>query len=219
MPQFVQGLLVIVAYLFGSIPSAVWLGRAFHKVDVRDHGSGNAGATNTFRTLGWKTGVPVLLLDVLKGYGAVQLASFVTRLEPGSDPFINFQLLLGISALVGHIFPLFAQFRGGKGIATLLGFMLGVEPMSSLVCLGIFILVLIATRIVSVSSMSSALAFPFITVFVFKNDTPALMVFSALIAITVIVTHRANIKRLLKKEESKVSLKRKKEQPQPTGET
>jgi glycerol-3-phosphate acyltransferase PlsY len=219
MPQVIQGLLVIVAYLLGSIPSAVWLGKAFHGVDVRDHGSGNAGATNTFRTLGWKTGVPVLLLDVFKGFGAVQLALFVARLEPGSDPFINYQLLLGIAALVGHIFPLFAQFRGGKGIATLLGFMLGVEPMSSLVCLGIFIVILVATRIVSVSSMSAALAFPFVTVFVFKNDTPALMVFSALIAITVVVTHRANIKRLLKKEESKVSLKRKKEQPQPTGET
>jgi len=219
MASILQGLLILVAYIVGSLPSAVWLGKLFHGVDVRDHGSGNAGATNTIRVLGPKTGVPVLLLDVLKGFGAVQLVRFLPYLEAGSDAYINYQLLLGTAALLGHIFPIFAQFRGGKGIATLLGFMIGVEPHASLVCVGIFIIVLLSTRIVSVSSMLSALSFPFVLIFLFKNDTPALMVFSALIAITVIVTHRANIKRLLHKEETKLSLSRKSKKASPSNES
>ncbi len=219
MPSILQGLLILVAYVLGSIPSAVWIGKFFHNVDVREHGSGNAGATNTIRVLGPKTGIPVLLLDVLKGFGAVQLVQFVSYLEPHTDPYINYQLLLGTAALLGHIFPIFAQFRGGKGIATLLGFMLGVEPQATLVCLGVFIVMLVSFRIVSLSSMSAALAFPFVLIFVFKSETPALMVFSALIAITVLVTHRANIKRLLHKEESKVSLKRKSKEVSPSNES
>lgn len=176
-------------------------------------------ATNTIRVLGPKTGIPVLLLDVLKGFGAVQLVQFVSYLEPNTDPYINYQLLLGTAALLGHIFPVFAQFRGGKGIATLLGFMLGVEPHATLVCLGVFIIMLAAFRIVSLSSMTAALTFPFVLIFIFKSETPALMVFSALIAITVLVTHRTNIKRLLHKEESKVSLKRKSKEVHPSNES
>lgn len=209
MPELLKFVYIIIAYLLGSIPTAVWLGKTFFHIDIREHGSGNAGATNTFRVLGPKIGVPVLLFDVFKGFAAVQLALLVKSLEIGSNPYISYQLVLGTAALLGHIFPVYAQFKGGKGVATLLGFMLGVHPYASLVCVGVFLLVFVTTRIVSVSSMSAALSFPFVVVFIFKSDSPALMLFSAFIAIAVVVTHRANIKRLLHKEEAKVSLKRK----------
>src|SRR3954465_15189349 len=110
-------LVLILAYLFGSIPTAVWIGQAFYGIDVREYGSGNAGATNTFRVLGKKAGIPVLIIDVLKGWLAVNIA-FLSRYAIGSVPYVNFQLVLGISSLLGHIFPIYVGFRGGKGIAT-----------------------------------------------------------------------------------------------------
>src|SRR6187200_3434 len=106
---------LLVAYLFGSIPTAVWIGQALYGIDVREYGSGNAGATNTFRVLGKKAGIPVLLLDILKGFLALQLVRFVGNYLPGTQQYVNFTLTLGIAALLGHIFPIFAGFRGGKG--------------------------------------------------------------------------------------------------------
>lgn len=206
-----QIVLTITAYLLGSIPTAVWLGKWLYHIDVRDHGSGNAGATNTFRTLGPKAGIPVLLFDVLKGYGAVQLAMLVKSLEIGSPSYVGLQLVLGAAALLGHIFPLYAGFRGGKGIATLLGFMLAVEPLASLMCIGVFILILLTTRIVSISSMSASIAFPIFVLLLFGKSTPALVVFALILPILVIYTHRTNIQRLINREESKVTLRKSKE--------
>src|ERR1700741_2137551 len=111
--------MLIAAYLFGSIPTAVWIGRAFYGIDVREFGSGNAGATNVFRVLGKKAGIPVLLLDVVKGILAVALAHF-SDFTSHTTPLINYQIAIGIAAVIGHIFPLFGGFRGGKGVATLL---------------------------------------------------------------------------------------------------
>src|SRR3954471_9295792 len=108
---------VILAYLFGSIPTAVWLGQAFYGIDVREYGSGNAGATNTFRVLGKKAGIPVLIIDILKGFAAVSIAGY-SAYTPHTASYVNYQLVLGVAALIGHIFPIFAAFRGGKGIAT-----------------------------------------------------------------------------------------------------
>src|ERR1051325_11494862 len=139
-------LALILAYLFGSIPTAVWIGQAFYNIDVREYGSGNAGATNTFRVLGKKAGIPVMLLDILKGWTATNLAYMIgvsTTGPSGSLSFTNFQLALGIAAVMGHLFPVFAGFRGGKGIATLFGTILAVNLPSALLCVSVFIVVLL----------------------------------------------------------------------------
>jgi glycerol-3-phosphate acyltransferase PlsY len=208
-------ILLLTAYLLGSIPSAVWIGKYFYKTDVREYGSGNAGATNVFRVLGKRAGIPVLLIDVLKGFAAVYLA----RMSPyhtGTDQFINLQLVLGIASLVGHIFPIFASFRGGKGIATLLGIILAVHPQAAFVSILVFILVLLMFSYVSLSSMIAAIVFPITVIFVFRTTVPSLIIFSILIAIMVLITHQKNIERLLRREESKAKLiKKKKKVKQP----
>lgn len=207
-------LLLLAAYLLGSVPTAVWIGKFFYKIDVREYGSGNAGATNTFRVLGKKAGIPVLMIDVLKGFIAVNLA-YISNYVPQSNQFINLELVLGIASLIGHIFPIFAQFRGGKGIATLLGIVLAVHLMGALIAIGIFILVLLISSYVSLSSMIAAVLFPVIVIFVFKETVPSLIIFSILIAIMVLITHQKNIERLLRKEESKAKIIKKKKKPQP----
>ncbi len=206
------------AYLLGSIPSAVWIGKFFYKIDVREYGSGNAGATNTFRVLGKKAGIPVLLIDTLKGFAAVSLA-YLSKYEPGSNQFINLQLVLGIASLVGHIFPIFASFRGGKGIATLLGIILAVHTSAALISIGIFIVVLLISSYVSLGSMIAAVAFPVIVIVVFQTKVPSLIIFSILIAIMVLITHQKNIERLLRREESKAKIiKKKKKVEEPVEE-
>jgi len=195
---------VIVAYLLGSIPSAVWIGKRFHGIDVREHGSGNAGTTNTIRVLGWKTGIPVLLIDLAKGWLASMLPVFLHMAEPESSLMTNLQIIGGVTAIIGHIFPIFAGFRGGKGVATVFGVLLALQFPLTLSCFAVFLIVLLITGIVSVSSMSAGLAFPILLFTVF--DTPSLIfkVFSVLVALALIITHRKNIERLLKGEEKKL---------------
>lgn len=202
-------LFLLGAYLLGSIPTAVWIGKYFYNIDVREYGSGNAGATNVFRVLGKKAGIPVLLIDILKGFVAVSIA-YSSDYTVGSKQFINLQLVLGIASLVGHIFPIFASFRGGKGIATLLGIILAILPFAAFISMGIFIAVLLISSYVSLSSMTAAVAFPIIVILVFKTTTPSLIIFSILIAIMVLITHQKNIERLLRREESKSKLINKK---------
>jgi acyl phosphate:glycerol-3-phosphate acyltransferase len=202
-------LLLLGAYLLGSIPTAVWIGKFFYKIDVREYGSGNAGATNTFRVLGKRAGIPVLLIDVLKGFAAVCLA-YLSPYPVGLNQYINLQLVLGIASLVGHIFPLFASFRGGKGIATLLGIILAVHPYAAFISIGVFIVVLLISSYVSLGSMIAAVVFPFVVIFVFKTTVPSLIIFSILIAIMVLITHQKNIERLIRREESKANLLKKK---------
>jgi acyl phosphate:glycerol-3-phosphate acyltransferase len=196
---------VLLAYLLGSIPNSVWIGKTFYNIDVREFGSGNAGATNTFRVLGKKAGIPVLLFDILKGTFAVAL-SYLSGFNPLSNEFIDLQLALGIAALIGHIFPVFAGFRGGKGVATILGVVICILPLACSMALGVFLLVLIATRIVSISSMMAGISFPIFLNVVIGNTNPILSVFSIIVALLLIITHRKNIKRLLNKEETKVNL-------------
>lgn len=202
-------LYLIGAYLLGSIPTAVWIGKYFYKIDVREYGSGNAGATNTFRVLGKRAGIPVLLIDVAKGFAAVCLA-YLSNYTRNSNQMINLQLVLGIASLVGHIFPIFASFRGGKGIATLLGIILAVHPYAAFISMGIFIIILLTTSYVSLGSMIAAVCFPVVVIGVFKTTAPSLIIFSILIAIMVLITHQKNIERLLRKEESKAKLIKKK---------
>lgn len=199
------------AYMIGSIPSAVWIGQALYGIDVREYGSGNAGATNTFRVLGKKAGIPVLILDILKGFLALQLVEFVGNYLPNTQQFINFKLALGIAALLGHIFPVFAGFRGGKGVATLLGILIGVQPMAALICSLIFLVLLIVTGYVSLSSMTAAIAYPFIIMLVLNETIPTVNIFAMAVAILVLITHQKNIERLLRGTESKVAFLRKKD--------
>lgn len=196
------------AYLLGSIPTAVWAGKIFYGIDVRDHGSGNAGATNVIRVLGWKTGVPVLLVDMVKGSLAALLPVFFHLAPQGSAFLTNLQIMTGLAAIIGHMYPVFAGFRGGKGVATAGGVILAIHPAVSLVCLGIFALVFVITGIVSVSSMTAGIAFPILLLTLF--DTPSLIfkIFSVFIAVALLFSHRKNIKRLLNGEEKKLFKKK-----------
>jgi glycerol-3-phosphate acyltransferase PlsY len=197
--------LFIAAYLLGSIPTAVWWGKRYYGIDVREFGSGNAGATNTFRVLGKKAGIPVLTIDIVKGTLAVLLAHFSPFIFD-SNEFVTLELGLGIAALVGHVFPVFAGFRGGKGVATILGVVICLTPITSLMVLGVFLIVLLATRYVSLSSMTAGLSFPFFLNLVLKNQNQTLMIFSFFVAALLIITHKKNISRLLKRQETKVNL-------------
>lgn len=199
-------ILTIAAYLLGSIPSAVWIGRRFYGVDVRDHGSGNAGATNTLRVLGRKAAIPVFIIDFCKGLGAVMLA-YTAGFEPGSPQMYNLKFILVGAVVLGHIFPLFAGFRGGKGVATMAGAVMGVYAPAVLLCLATFVLVLLLTKYVSVSSMTAGIALPLYVAFVFHQTYLPLIVFCCAVSLLLIFTHRKNIKRLLNGTESKISLK------------
>jgi glycerol-3-phosphate acyltransferase PlsY len=198
-------LLIVFAYLVGSIPSAVWLGKRFYKIDVREFGSGNAGATNTFRVLGKKAGIVVLVCDILKGILSVLLA-FLSSYNVNSNQFVNLQLALGIAAVVGHVFPVFAGFRGGKGVATILGIVICLTPITSALGLIVFLTVLILTRYVSLSSIMAGISYPILLKFILKNDNQTLFIFSIFVAILLVITHKKNISRLLKKQESRVNL-------------
>ena len=200
---------VLLAYLFGSIPSAVWIGQAFYGVDVREYGSGNAGATNVFRVLGKKAGLVVMTIDILKGFTATKLAYFIGLSVTGpqdSSQFINYQLALGLTAVVGHLFPVFAGFRGGKGVATLFGMILAVNYPAALLCVLVFVVVLLVTKYVSLSSICAGFTFPLGIIFIFHSTIKTEVLYSMCVCVLVLVTHQKNLERLLKGKESKVYL-------------
>lgn len=199
-------IITIVAYLLGSIPTSVWISRAFFNIDIREYGSGNAGATNTFRVLGVKAGIVVFIVDILKGFIAVNLIHFTKYYIPHSGDYINIQLLLGIAAMLGHIFPVYVGFKGGKGVATLFGVICAISFYPTLIMAGIFFLTLILTRYVSLSSMISGFSFPVLIIVIFKETTPTLVIFSLIMAVLMLFTHQKNIERLLRKEEKKANL-------------
>ena len=207
-------LVIVVAYLLGSIPTSVWVGRAFYGKDIRDYGSGNAGASNTFRVLGKKAGIPVLIFDIFKGWAAVKLIYFTNLYLPGTGDYINLQLGLGVAALIGHIFPIYVGFKGGKGVATLFGAVIAIEPTTSIIAISIFIISLLITKYVSLSSMIAGFSFPILIIVVFKETNISLVIFSMVIAILLLFTHQKNIERLLPREENKANLKIKKRKAQ-----
>lgn len=199
--------LSILAYLLGSIPSSVWVGKALFNKDVRDYGSGNAGASNTFRVLGKKAGFLVLAMDISKGLLAALLAWLPQGLEQGSVAFVNLQLLFGLLSVIGHIFPVFVNFKGGKGIATLLGMVLAIHYVPALVCMLLFVAILLLTKYVSLSSIIATASFPLLLIFIFKSDEPLFVAFGISAAIMVILTHQKNIKRLMEGNENKANIK------------
>ncbi len=210
MNYFYIALALFAAYLLGSIPTALWVGRRFFGLAaIREHGSGNAGATNTFRVLGPKAGTAVLLVDALKGFVAAyflpQLLVAQGAIAPEHE--LYFKLACGVLAIVGHIFPIFAQFRGGKGVATVLGMMLGVAPATVGVCLLVFIVMLLLFRYVSLASMSAGLTFALLQLLPqFRPAQPFMVYVGFVLAALLIYTHRANIGRLRAGNESRVPL-------------
>jgi glycerol-3-phosphate acyltransferase PlsY len=196
-------IVVLVAYLLGSIPSSVWIGKIFYGIDVREHGSGNAGTTNTIRILGYKAGIPVFIIDALKGWFAVFLTKIVFGYFPSIEMPEYMSLIAAVAVVLGHIFPVFAGFRGGKGVATLLGVGFGLIPIPALIALGIFMLVLLCFGYVSLASITAAVTLPFITYFFVMPGKLLLLLLTIAVAIFIPITHRQNIKRLLNGTENK----------------
>ncbi|MBJ6119833.1 glycerol-3-phosphate 1-O-acyltransferase PlsY [Pontibacter sp. BT310] len=202
-------ILFVAAYLIGSICTAVWLGKWYYGIDIRKHGSGNSGATNTFRVLGKKPGTIVMLIDIFKGWAATSLANLLVLFDAiPAENLIVFQLLMGMLAVVGHIFPVYERFKGGKGVATLLGMMLAIQPEAALVCIVVFVIVLFVSKYVSLGSMIAALAFPMLLLLHphFHPDNPILIIFGFILFAIVVITHRKNINRLIAGEESKANI-------------
>lgn len=199
-------ILILLAYLIGSVPTAVWISKYFFKIDIRDYGSGNAGATNTFRVLGSKWGTFVMMVDVLKGVIATSLYILLPYYLTDEWDRTNFMIGLGLAAVLGHIFPIWAGFRGGKGVATLLGMAVAIQPLVALCCVGVFLIVLYLTRFVSLSSILAGVSFMVFILFIFNEKETLYRIFAVLVALMVILTHQKNIGRILKGTESKIPL-------------
>lgn len=204
--EYTNILAIVMAYLIGSIPSAIWVSKWFFGIDVRDYGSKNAGATNTFRVIGKKAGFPVLFFDILKGWASVTFLSLLSHYPTGSNQHINLQLAVGLAAVFGHVYPIYERFKGGKGVATLLGIVLAINFPAAGVSFILFLITYLISQYVSLGAITAAFFFPFITVYVFKATSPTLIYFSVVISFLVIFTHRKNIERLLKREENKMPL-------------
>ncbi len=198
--------LIVIAYLIGSVPTAVWVSKFFFGIDIRDYGSGNSGATNTYRVLGAKWGTFVMIVDMAKAIAAVKLAFLLPYSQESELYLINMQIGLGLAAVVGHIFPIWAEFKGGKGVATLFGMVLGIQPNVALSCVGVFLLVLFLTRWVSLSSILASVAFPIFILVIFNEPEHLYRIFAITVAMLVLLTHQKNIGRLLKGDESKVPI-------------
>lgn len=203
-------ILLILSYLTGAFPSAVWYGRTFYNVDVREYGSGNAGATNTFRVLGKNAGVPVLFMDVFKGWISVNYI-FLINSSNILSPELLFenQLAFGIAAVIGHLFPIYTGFRGGKGIATMLGLLIGLQPYAAFFSLIIFVIIFFIFRYVSLASMIASIAFPFFVMIILSSTNEPLNLFAIFVPILSLITHQKNIERLIRKEETKVKFGKK----------
>lgn len=197
-----------LAYLLGSIPSAIWVGREFYGIDVREHGSGNAGATNVFRVLGKVPGTMVLLMDIVKGYLAVVLAYMMEKHLyseeiPNASNSWFFPVVFGVLSVIGHMLPVFAKFKGGKGVATLFGVIIALDPRVAGMALLVFVLVNIVTGYVSVGSLMAGLSIPVLFLQVFGYRDMSIVVFGVSVGVLIVYTHRKNIKRLLAGEETK----------------
>lgn len=206
---------IVIGYLLGSIPTSIWVGRTYKGIDIRNHGSGNAGATNTFRMLGWKAGMIVAVIDFCKGFAAAYFVSkigFAIGLPASSVGAWNAAALLriagGVSAVIGHMFPLYANFKGGKGVITAAGMLFGIEPVSIGIALGIFLIVLFVSRYVSLASIVGSICYPVIVLLMryhFGVDLDgSFIVLSSAVAAFIVIKHLPNIRRLFKGNENRI---------------
>jgi glycerol-3-phosphate acyltransferase PlsY len=191
-------LLLLAAYLLGAVPTSLWVGRSFHGVDLRTQGSGNLGATNTFRVLGWRAALPVVAFDIFKGW--LPVVAFPAW--SGSSG-LGWTLAFGAAAIVGHVFPVWAGFKGGKGVATSAGVFIGLAPWAALVSAVVFFSLAFGTRIVSLSSMAAAAVLPVAVALTPHRGGTGTVIFAAALAVFVIWAHRSNIQRLLRGEENR----------------
>ncbi len=196
--------ILILAYLLGSIPSSVWLGKWLKGVDLREHGSGNAGATNAFRVLGKPIGIAVLAMDILKGFLAVNLSHVQDAILPDSEAWMILRIALGFLAVAGHIFPVFAGFDGGKGVATMAGVGLAIHPYAALAAMGIYLLVFLIFRLSALGSLTAVISYPVWVILVFQSEYKAIWVFSVAVPILIFITHRSNIARLIRGKEKPI---------------
>ena len=198
-------ILVLLSYLTGAFPSAVWVGKVFYNIDVREYGSGNAGATNTFRVLGKRAGFPVLFMDIFKGWLVVNYVYFISDVALFNNELLfESKLVFGISAVIGHLFPVYTGFRGGKGIATMLGLLIGLHFQAALFSFSIFILVCLISRYISLSSIIASISFPFFVMVILHSTNTSLNLFSIFVPILSLITHQKNIERLIAGEETKI---------------
>ncbi len=206
--MLIKVVFVLIAYLIGSLSSSVIIGRMVYGIDIRSKGSGNAGATNTFRLLGPRIGIIVLLFDILKGFVAVNLAEFVSTETMNAEQILFYQLILALAVVCGHVFPVFTGFKGGKGVATLLGVCIALTPLSLLFSVMIFIIVFSFTQYVSLGSMLGAFCLPLAYFFLHDANLLPLIIFTIAVAVFIPLTHRKNIYRLVNGEEKKLRLKK-----------
>lgn len=207
---------VLLSYLIGAIPTSLWIGKYLFKIDIRDHGSGNAGATNSFRILGWKVGIVVLLFDFGKGLLCTTVISQLAWsigdgpavLYSNWEPDAMILIFAGVAAVVGHMFPVYSKFSGGKGAATACGMLYGIEPFSISISLAIFLIVMFSTRYVSLASIISTFIYPFsqlVLRYGFNWDIDgSIILFSSALSLGIIIKHKGNIKRLLEGTENRV---------------
>ena len=198
-------LFIFLAYLTGAIPFAVWIGKFFCGIDLRDFGSNNSGATNAFRVLGAKVGSAVLFLDVFKAWISVNYIYFISDSSLKNQYEIEFQLIFGLAAVIGHIFPVYVGFKGGKGIATLLGLLIAIHLSAAIFSLFLFVLILIIFRYVSLASIFAAISFPIYLLLFSQNIDFSLIIFAIIVPILSLITHKKNIVRLINGEETKVN--------------
>lgn len=197
--MFLTIALFLFAYVLGSIPTAYWYAKYFHGIDIREHGSGNIGATNSLRVLGKKAGIIVLIFDLLKGLIPAYLARFLGLSE-------EVVFLIGITSILGHIFSVFAGFKGGKGIATSLGVILAVSPIGGGVSVLVFITVVYISKYVSLGSLLAGLAF--VVYFLITNGFLNTLSYTAIgLFLLIVFTHRGNIQKLLNGTENKIGKK------------
>jgi glycerol-3-phosphate acyltransferase PlsY len=199
-------MLVVLAYLIGSIPTSIWVSKAIFGIDIRQFGSGNPGATNTFRVLGSNWGAFVMTVDISKGLIATSLYVLMPFYLHNELARTNFMILLGTAAVIGHIFPIWADFKGGKGVATILGMALAIQPIVALICILVFLITLFITRYVSLSSILAGVVFMLLILFIFKEKETSYQIFAIIVALMVVLTHQKNIGRLLKGNENKAPL-------------
>lgn len=201
-----EALSIIIAYLIGSLPTALIISRKYFDIDIREYGSGNMGATNTFRVLGSRFGTIVMIADILKGIIAVALYNFFPHYLHNELDRTNFMIGLGLAAVAGHIFPVWANFRGGKGVATLFGMVLAIQPVVAVSCVAVFLAVLYLTRYISLSSILAGVALPICVLWIYNEKEVFYRVFAVAVAGLIVLTHQKNISRLIKGNESRVPI-------------
>ena len=199
-------LIILFAYLVGSFPTSIVVGRMTRRIDIREHGSKNAGGTNAFRVLGWKAGLFVVVVDILKGVLATLLIAKI-RVDPLMLDYELVQIIAGTFAVIGHIWTVLAKFKGGKGVATGAGLIIALFPWASLICFIIFVALVLTTRYVSLGSIIATSSLPFVLLtfdrMFGKSVSTSLLTFSILISGLIIFTHRSNIRRLINGTENR----------------